>query len=58
MDGATALTHLPPRFADWFGTRGWRARGHQLAMIGKAREGRDALLIAPTGDGKTPGHGE
>jgi len=44
---------LPPRFADWFARRGWSARAHQLAMIEKARAGRDALLIAPTGGGKT-----
>ena len=53
MDGAASLTALPPRFADWFEARGWRARGHQLAMVEKARTGRDALLIAPTGGGKT-----
>ena len=53
MDGAAPLTLLPPRFAAWFEGRGWRARSHQLAMLQKAREGRDALLIAPTGGGKT-----
>jgi ATP-dependent Lhr-like helicase len=44
---------LPPMFADWFAGRGWSPRAHQLAMIEKAREGRDTLLIAPTGGGKT-----
>ncbi|CAN5231863.1 ligase-associated DNA damage response DEXH box helicase [soil metagenome] len=44
---------LPPRFADWFATRGWTPRPHQLAMVEKGRQGRDALLIAPTGGGKT-----
>jgi ATP-dependent Lhr-like helicase len=44
---------LPPRFASWFERRGWRPRAHQLAMLDKAREGRHALLIAPTGGGKT-----
>jgi ATP-dependent Lhr-like helicase len=44
---------LPPRFADWFAGRGWSPRAHQLAMIEKAREGKDTLLIAPTGGGKT-----
>jgi ATP-dependent Lhr-like helicase len=44
---------LPPRFADWFAGRGWSPRAHQLAMVEKAREGRDTLLIAPTGGGKT-----
>ena len=44
---------LPPRFARWFEDRGWRPRAHQLEMVAQAREGRDALLIAPTGGGKT-----
>src|SRR5215472_3776890 len=44
---------LPPRFAEWFAGRGWSPRAHQLAMIEKARQGRDTLLIAPTGGGKT-----
>ncbi|WP_394762498.1 ligase-associated DNA damage response DEXH box helicase [Phenylobacterium sp.] len=44
---------LPPRFADWFASRGWSPRAHQLAMIERARAGRDAVLIAPTGGGKT-----
>jgi ATP-dependent Lhr-like helicase len=44
---------LPPRFTAWFHGRGWTARRHQLEMVGKAREGASALLIAPTGGGKT-----
>ena len=44
---------LPDRFAKWFEARGWSAREHQLEMVAKGREGRDALLIAPTGGGKT-----
>jgi ATP-dependent Lhr-like helicase len=44
---------LPQRFVDWFGSRGWRARPHQLAMLEAAAAGRDTLLIAPTGGGKT-----
>ncbi len=44
---------LPSRFADWFTSRGWSPRAHQLAMVEKAQAGRDALLIAPTGGGKT-----
>ncbi|MCI3132429.1 ligase-associated DNA damage response DEXH box helicase [Phenylobacterium aquaticum] len=44
---------LPDRFAAWFAGRGWSARAHQLEMVAKARAGRDALLIAPTGGGKT-----
>ncbi len=46
-------TALPARFSDWFAARGWRAHGHQLAMLDAARNGEDALLIAPTGGGKT-----
>ncbi|MBV9509298.1 MAG: DEAD/DEAH box helicase, partial [Caulobacteraceae bacterium] len=53
MDGAAPPALLPPRFADWFAQRGWSARSHQLAMLEKAAAGRDALLIAPTGGGKT-----
>ena len=47
------LATLPPRFNDWFASRGWRARPHQLALLEKARAGESALLIAPTGAGKT-----
>ncbi|CAN7220691.1 ligase-associated DNA damage response DEXH box helicase [Phenylobacterium sp. LjRoot164] len=44
---------LPARFAAWFAERGWSPRAHQLDMVAQARQGRDALLIAPTGGGKT-----
>ena len=44
---------LPQVFADWFRTRGWSPRPHQLAVLEKARAGRDVLLISPTGGGKT-----
>jgi ATP-dependent Lhr-like helicase len=53
MDDGRALTQLPPRFAAWFEDRGWSPRAHQLAMVEKGRQGRHALLIAPTGGGKT-----
>jgi len=53
MDGAGLSPILPPAFADWFAARGWAPRRHQLAMVEKARAGRHALLIAPTGGGKT-----
>jgi ATP-dependent Lhr-like helicase len=53
MDGAGAFPILPSRFADWFAARGWAPRDHQLAMVEKARAGRHALLIAPTGGGKS-----
>ncbi|MDX5366158.1 MAG: DEAD/DEAH box helicase, partial [Alphaproteobacteria bacterium] len=44
---------LPPVFARWFESRGWYPRGHQLALVELARAGKSALLIAPTGAGKT-----
>ncbi|OAF12794.1 ligase-associated DNA damage response DEXH box helicase [Bradyrhizobium neotropicale] len=44
---------LPDRFQAWFAGRGWSPREHQLALLEKAREDRSALLIAPTGAGKT-----
>jgi ATP-dependent Lhr-like helicase len=44
---------LPEPFAGWFATRGWQPRPHQLELLAKARAGRSALLIAPTGAGKT-----
>jgi ATP-dependent Lhr-like helicase len=53
MADAAGPDLLPPRFREWFDRRGWTLRAHQLAMIEKACEGRDALLIAPTGGGKT-----
>ena len=47
------VTALPLRFADWFAARGWTPRPHQLAVLDAARRGKNALLIAPTGGGKT-----
>lgn len=44
---------LPARFQRWFAERGWTPREHQLTLLKKAREDRSALLIAPTGAGKT-----
>jgi len=44
---------LPPLFADWFASRGWAPRRHQLEMIAAADAGSHALLVAPTGGGKT-----
>jgi ATP-dependent Lhr-like helicase len=49
----TALPDLPRRFAEWFARRGWRAHPHQLEMLAADRRGDHALLIAPTGGGKT-----
>ncbi len=44
---------LPSPFADWFAGRGWTPREHQLELLALAQAERDALLIAPTGAGKT-----
>src|SRR5690606_27462683 len=39
--------------ADWFAGRGWSPRRHQLEMVAAAQAGQHALLVAPTGGGKT-----
>ena len=44
---------LPEIFTRWFVSRGWTPRPHQLELLTKAQAGRSALLIAPTGGGKT-----
>jgi ATP-dependent helicase Lhr and Lhr-like helicase len=46
-------TELPEVFTRWFASRGWAPRAHQLELLQFARAGRSALLIAPTGAGKT-----
>src|ERR1700761_7462652 len=48
-----AMPALPPVIADWFAARGWAVRRHQQAMLDAAAAGRHALLVAPTGAGKT-----
>jgi ATP-dependent Lhr-like helicase len=44
---------LPDLFARWFEGRGWTPRRHQLALVDLAPRCKSALLIAPTGGGKT-----
>ncbi len=44
---------LPKPFIEWFASKGWRPRAHQLELLAKAQAGESALLIAPTGAGKT-----
>ncbi|MGF7171234.1 ATP-dependent Lhr-like helicase [Sphingobium xanthum] len=44
---------LPSQIKQWFAARGWSPRRHQLAMLEAARRGEHALLVAPTGAGKT-----
>lgn len=44
---------MPELFSQWFAGRGWAPRAHQFDMLAAARAGQSALLIAPTGGGKT-----
>ncbi|HZH52044.1 MAG TPA: ligase-associated DNA damage response DEXH box helicase [Microvirga sp.] len=48
-----ASASLPPAFRQWFESRGWEPRRHQLDLLEKARGGKSVLLVAPTGAGKT-----
>ena len=50
---SSEVTSLPPLFADWFASRGWSPRRHQLEMVVAGQAGAHALLVAPTGGGKT-----
>jgi ATP-dependent Lhr-like helicase len=49
----TREPHLPEVITRWFADKGWQPRRHQLEMLAAARAGRNALLVAPTGAGKT-----
>ena len=53
LDEAQPHGELPEPFAGWFEARGWHPRDHQLALLETVTSGRDTLLIAPTGGGKT-----
>ncbi len=44
---------LPDTFEKWFAAKGWTPRDHQRAMLVAATAHQHALLIAPTGAGKT-----
>lgn len=44
---------LPEPFGAWLAARGWRLRAHQAELLSLARTGKSALLVAPTGAGKT-----
>ena len=52
-DTASPSFRLPPAFEAWFAARGWSPRPHQLALAEASLSGDSALLIAPTGGGKT-----
>ena len=44
---------LPPVIQSWFAEKGWAPRRHQLELLACARAGRNVLLVAPSGAGKT-----
>ena len=44
---------LPQSLDEWFAAKGWAPRRHQFDMLAAGRAGRHALLVAPTGAGKT-----
>ena len=46
---------LPAPLSAWFAAQDWAPHPHQLRMLAAARAGQNALLIAPTGGGKTLG---
>ncbi|WP_408988208.1 ligase-associated DNA damage response DEXH box helicase [Sphingomonas sp. SUN039] len=50
---AAMSADLPAILEDWFAAKGWAPRRHQFDMLAAARAGRHALLVAPTGSGKT-----
>jgi ATP-dependent helicase Lhr and Lhr-like helicase len=47
------VTVLPDILSDWFKTKGWEPRRYQLEMRDAVASGSHALLVAPTGAGKT-----
>ncbi len=55
-DGASdkaLVTVLTDPLQKWFATKGWHPRRYQLEMLKAADDGAHALLVAPTGAGKT-----
>ncbi|MFK4810616.1 ligase-associated DNA damage response DEXH box helicase [Devosia sp. ZW T5_3] len=47
------MVDLPPIIANWFTAKGWSPRAHQLDVLASWNANASALLIAPTGAGKT-----
>jgi ATP-dependent Lhr-like helicase len=47
------MADVHPKILEWFRRQGWHLRDHQLAMLEHGLSGHSALLIAPTGGGKT-----
>ncbi|UWR14388.1 ligase-associated DNA damage response DEXH box helicase [Sulfitobacter sp. M368] len=46
------MNALPPKFDQWFASKGWSIHPHQQQMLDRA-DAPALLLIAPTGGGKT-----
>ncbi|GHA31365.1 DNA ligase-associated DEXH box helicase [Devosia pacifica] len=46
-------TEIDPVIAEWFAARKWQPRQHQRDVLASWQAGASALLIAPTGAGKT-----
>ena len=44
---------FPKKFEDWFVSKQWCIREHQLAMLQSYEKNQSSLLVAPTGAGKT-----
>ncbi|WP_294540631.1 ligase-associated DNA damage response DEXH box helicase [uncultured Rhodoblastus sp.] len=51
--GSLADRDLPPVVAHWFAARGWSLRAYQRQVLALASRGKSALVMAPTGAGKT-----
>ncbi|WP_030539026.1 ligase-associated DNA damage response DEXH box helicase [Sphingobium sp. DC-2] len=47
------MNALPEPLREWFASRGWTPRRHQMDMLAAAKAREHALLVAPTGAGKT-----
>ena len=47
------MSLLPKKFEEWFAAKGWSPRNHQLEMLAHGLKSESALLISPTGGGKT-----